>query len=145
MVATRRLVRERSSLPATTLALEPLDRATTARLVGDERATVLHERSGGNPLFLLELTRAAPGELPSTVVEAVRARTEALGEAASILRVAAVLGGNVDVDLVAACTGGSVADVLDALEAAASTRLVVESDRLLQATLSMNGLLRASL
>src|SRR5205823_2741754 len=83
--------------PAERLALGPLDLDSVAALVGPERAAELYERSGGHPLFLLELASAAPSELPASVRDAVAGRVGGLGEAALTLRTAAVLGAEVDV------------------------------------------------
>lgn len=109
VVATRRPRPDASSghgrWPATTLELGPLDMAAAALLVGPEQAARLHSRSGGNPLFLIELARSPADDLPATIVEATRARAEALGDAAPVVRAAAVLGPDVDVDLLAASTG----------------------------------------
>jgi DNA-binding SARP family transcriptional activator len=100
VVATRRP--EGPSLgPATLLTLGPLDLESVARLVGAERAPELHARSGGHPLFLHELANATSADLPTSVREAVAARVDEMGEAASTLRAAAILGSEVDVDLLA--------------------------------------------
>lgn len=126
VVATRRGHGNDHALPGRVLPLAPLDLAEASTLLGPERAAALHERSGGNPLFLLELSRAVGGELPATVVDAVRVRVAALGEAAATIRVAAVLGLDVDVDLLAACSGRGFLAVLDDLETASAAGLVVE-------------------
>jgi DNA-binding SARP family transcriptional activator len=107
------------------LRLGPLDRESVAVLVGPDRAADLHERSGGHPLFLLELASAAPGELPASVRDAVAGRVEAMGEAAATLRTAAVLGAEVDVDLIAGVLDLAVTALLGHLEAGIR-RLVVE-------------------
>jgi DNA-binding SARP family transcriptional activator/tetratricopeptide (TPR) repeat protein len=117
----------RTDLQATaTLELGPIDRAAASGLVGAERAGEVFDRSGGNPLYLLELAHAAAGEMPPSLLEGVRRRVEALGEAAAVVRTAAVLGMDVDVDLLAACTQRPLAEVLDHLEAATGARVLAE-------------------
>ena len=68
-------------MPATsTVHLGPLDEKAAAEVVGSERADELTQRSGGNPLFLVELAATDPDEsLPSTVRQAVIARCRRAG------------------------------------------------------------------
>jgi tetratricopeptide (TPR) repeat protein len=131
VVTTRRSDRPRAGsaaieLGGSTIELAPLDLAAVAELVGAERAETLHRRSGGNPLFLLELANSPAGELPPTIVDAVRRRIDALGNAGATIRTAAVLGADVDVDVLAACTDRPLGEVLDELEEAARVRLLVD-------------------
>lgn len=116
------------SLPATrTLTLGPLGLDAVRSIVGDERAVELHARSGGHPLFLVELANAA-GELPTSVRDAVTARVDALGDAASTLRTAAVLG-EIDVDLLAGVLGLPVPELLEHVDAGVAARIIDESLR----------------
>lgn len=108
---------------ARTVHLGPLDLDDARALVGDARAADLHARSGGNPLFLVELANAGEGDLPHSVVDAVTARVEALGEAATTLRTAAVLG-SFDVDLLAGVLDLPVATLLAHLDAGIEARLI---------------------
>ncbi|MBV9577580.1 MAG: AAA family ATPase [Chloroflexi bacterium] len=125
VVATRRP--EGPSLgPTTLLTLGPLDLESVARLVGTERAPELHARSGGHPLFLHELASATSAELPSSLREAIAARVDAMGDAASTLRAAAILGSEVDVDLLAGVLDMPVRMLLDHLDAGLRTLLVAE-------------------
>ena len=112
--------------PAVLVPIGPLDLGSVAELVGEDRAPDLYARSGGHPLFLLELAHAAPGELPASVREAVAARVDGLGEAATTLRAAAILGSEVDVDLLAAVLDRSVATLLEHLDAGLQALLVEE-------------------
>lgn len=112
--------------PAELVSVGPLDVMAVAELVGDDRASDLHARSGGHPLFLLELANAAPGELPASVREAVAARVEGMADAATTLRTAAILGVEVDVDLLAGVLVSSVAVLLGHLDAGLQTLLVEE-------------------
>lgn len=141
--ARRRCPRVMLLLTTRRLDLEPLDGGVTLRLrlltldevtelVGGERAAELHERSGGHPLLLAALRplagRAGDGEeLPGSVRDAVARRVDALGaEVGATLRVAAVLGVDCDVDLVAQLRRLPTLEVLEQLEAAARAGLVVE-------------------
>ena len=114
-------------VPSWTLVLGPLDLDAVARLLHDIDVASLYARSGGNPLFLRELAQVAGGELPRTVVEAVSRRVTALGSAASTLRVAALLGAEIDLDLLAACCRRPVAEVLDHIDAAVRSDLLVDA------------------
>jgi DNA-binding SARP family transcriptional activator/tetratricopeptide (TPR) repeat protein len=124
VVATRRP--EGPTLgPAELLTLGPLDFASVAELVGAQRAPELHARSGGHPLFLQELANATSPDLPTSVREAVAARVDGMGEAATTLRAAAILGSEVDVDLLAGVLDLPVKTLLDHLDSG-MRRLVVE-------------------
>jgi DNA-binding SARP family transcriptional activator len=104
----------------------PLDRAATAELVGAERADDLYTRSGGHPLFLSELARAADDHLPPSLIAAVEDLCEQLGAAGDLLRTAAVLGNDLDVDLIASVVGRPPLDVLADVELAEARQLLVE-------------------
>lgn len=120
VVATTRT----SGLPgATVLRLGPLDLQAAVELVGADRGPDLHTRSGGHPLFLIELASAPPGDLPATVRDAVAARIDRLGEAAATLRAAAILGA-VDVDLLAGVLDHPVPVLLEHIDAAVDARLI---------------------
>ena len=112
---------------ATRVALGPLDLAAAGRIVGDERAAVLLERSGGNPLFLVELAGVSGADLPASILEAVSARAAQAGPAEQTLRTAAVLGPEVDLDLLAGVMHGSAVDLLRDLET--GQRLMILEER----------------
>ena len=113
-----------SGLPgARVLTLEPLDLDAVIELVGADRGPDLHARSGGHPLFLAELASAASGDLPATVREAVAARTDRLGDAATTLRAAAILGA-VDVDLLAGVLDRPVQLLLEHIDAAVDAHVI---------------------
>lgn len=121
------------------LRLDPLDQAGTAELVaamaGDkpspELVATIHERSGGNPLYIEELVRVAAergdathpdlGRLPSTLHGLVAARLDALeGPAARLVEDASVLGrtGRMDaLEALARARGSSADEALDDLVA----------------------------
>jgi class 3 adenylate cyclase/tetratricopeptide (TPR) repeat protein len=93
----------------------------------------IHERSGGNPLFLEELCRALPSEAPSgeedfvgsrvpgTIRGIIRVRAERLAEGpARVLRASSVIGGEVPSWL--------LARVLDVPDLEQSLEVLVQSD-----------------
>jgi DNA-binding SARP family transcriptional activator len=126
VVASRRPDEGAALDGAHVIDLGPLDLDAVAELVGTTRAVDLHERSGGHPLFLVELAAAGDDELPASVREAVAARVDDLGDAATTLRAAAVLGTEVDVDLLAGVLAAPVAALLEHLDAGIRTRIIEE-------------------
>ena len=121
---------EGEALPSTAVIhLDVLDRAAAAELVGAGRVDELYERSRGHPLFLTELAEQSAGTaLPSSLVESVSARCDELGAAGTLLRTAAVIGQELDVDLLAAVLGRPVVGLLDDAEQAAAKQLLTEQD-----------------
>jgi len=117
-----------SLLPADeTLTLGPLDEEATASVVGRDRAKQLHARSGGHPLLLAALAQGGGDELAASVREAVDRRISGLTTGAALtVRTAAVLGGAIDLDLVAEVMGAPGVELLGHLEAAAAVGLLVE-------------------
>jgi hypothetical protein len=117
---------EGEPLPATGfIHLDVLGRDAAAELVGLARVDELYERSKGHPLFLTELAQqAAGGPLPASLVESVSARCDDLGPAGVLLRTAAVIGPELDIDLLAAVLGRGVVDLLDDAERAVPVRFV---------------------
>jgi DNA-binding SARP family transcriptional activator len=113
-------------LPATaSVHLGLLDREAAAELAGPSRADELYERSKGHPLFLTELARqTAKEELPASLVESVSARCDELGPAGVMLRAAAVIGPELDIELLAALLGRPAVDLLDDAERAAAQQLL---------------------
>jgi tetratricopeptide (TPR) repeat protein len=123
------------------LRLEGLDAPAVAALARrhgiEDPATVamLAERTGGNPLFVRELARliaaegtsAARTAVPTGVREVLRRRVARLpGATTTALRQAAVLGRDVDVDLLARVARRSGGDLFDALETAVLAGLLDE-------------------
>ena len=109
---------------AVRVRLGPLSLDDAAALVGGARAHELHERSGGNPLFLRELAGAEEGEVPGSVVAAVRNQLARLGDASATVEAAATCGTELDAELVAAVTGRAMSGVLDDLERATTVGLL---------------------
>lgn len=126
VVAAVRTAEGESFTSTDTVHLGPLDLEATAQLVGAERAEELYERSQGHPLLLSELASAPPGAVPASLVAAIERRCEGLGTGAELLRCAAVLGADLDVDLLAAVLGRPALDVLGDLEVATGRNLLVE-------------------
>jgi len=128
VVATQRPEEASALVPATRVVLGPLDAAAAAEVVGAGPAERLLARSGGNPLFLVELAAVVPGgELPATVRDAVDASCERAGPTVgATLRSAAVLGPVVDLELLAAVLRASPVDLLDHLEQGVRRRFLVE-------------------
>jgi DNA-binding CsgD family transcriptional regulator len=93
------------------LKVEPLSRAAVAELaepygVDGER---LYRRTGGNPLFIIEVLAAGGELIPDTVRDAVLARAGHLSEPArKLLDAVAVVPGQVDLWLLEALAGGLV-------------------------------------
>jgi DNA-binding SARP family transcriptional activator len=117
---------EGPSMPASALVhLGLLGRDAAAQLVGPARADELYERSKGHPLFLTELAQqAARTELPTSLVESVSSRCDELGPAGALLRAAAVIGPELDIELLAALLGRPAVDLLDDAEQAAAKQLL---------------------
>ena len=129
IVAAARLG-EAAPLPATAfIHLDVLGRAAAAALVGPARIDELYARSKGHPLFLTELAQQTAGaDLPASLVESVSARCDELGAAGAMLRTAAVIGQELDVDLLAAVLGRPVVELLDDAELAAAQQLLADQD-----------------
>ncbi|MBM2619012.1 winged helix-turn-helix domain-containing protein [Actinoplanes sp. LDG1-06] len=127
------------------LTLGGLD-AAAARVLAHEHGLVdaapdvlatLVERTGGNPLFVRELARlisaegaaAARSVVPAGVRETLRRRVARLPAAATtVLRQAAVLGRDADVDVLAEVAGKEPDDLIDALEVAVLAGLLDEPE-----------------
>ena len=125
------------------VAIGGLDDAATAALAADFGLTnltgqalrLLHDRTGGNPLFVRELARLTTSEgcrtarfaVPAGVGDVLRRRLIRLpGATVTALRQAAVLGREVDVDLLADLAHRDPDDLLDALEPAVHVGLLEE-------------------
>jgi DNA-binding CsgD family transcriptional regulator len=113
------------------LDLAPFDRATSDLLLGDgvpeAVRDALHAESGGNPFYLEQLARAAPGRgsVPHGVMEAIADELRALhDDVRQVLDAAAVVGDPFEPDLVAAAAELSEDAVADALDLLAAQDLV---------------------
>ncbi len=103
VLLTRRTEEGEVPAQATRIVLSPLSLEAARQIVGEEHAHRLHERSGGNALFLTQLAssdeHAAP---PASIQAAVLDRCSEAGTAARTLMSAAVLGASIDIDVLAA-------------------------------------------
>ncbi|MET8145618.1 BTAD domain-containing putative transcriptional regulator [Sphaerisporangium sp. NPDC005288] len=106
-----------------------LVRGETGRLPGPGAARGIHARTAGNPFFVRELSRlpacqgpltedaVALTEVPSTVHDVVRDRMTGLGaDTRDLLRIAALIGREVHLNLLARAAGLDVRACLDHLE-----------------------------
>jgi DNA-binding SARP family transcriptional activator len=125
--------------------LEPHDIASMVGLATglagdalDDVATSLHQRTNGNPFFATELLRlmqsegrvetAAVVDVPATVSDVIRRRISRLpDELQTVLGVAAVIGRQFDLDVLAVACGLDAERTLEVLDAALATRIVVWS------------------
>lgn len=109
--------------PATSIVdLGPLDVDAVAEVVGADRAHEVHARTGGHPLLVAALRDGG-----DALSDAVDRAVAVLGAHAEItVRAAAVLGEDVDIDLVAGVLERPVVEVLAHLEAAVTAGLLVE-------------------
>jgi DNA-binding SARP family transcriptional activator len=127
VVVVARRPEEGPPVPARVVALNPLSVGDAAEVVGEERAAVLHARSAGHPLFLVELAAAGDDDaLPTSIRDAVAAQCARAGEAADTLRASAVLGTDIDLDLLAAAVGRPPVELLAHLEEGVRRRVLVE-------------------
>lgn len=119
-----------------------LVRCETGWEPGSEFAHSIHARTGGNPFFVRELSRfladddaltaegAAEARVPATLRDVVKDRLTHLDETGiELFRVAALIGRNVDLDLLARTSGLSVQDCLDHLDSLDSLALLEQAPR----------------
>ncbi|WP_051752523.1 BTAD domain-containing putative transcriptional regulator [Streptosporangium amethystogenes] len=112
-----------------------LVRAVVQRDVDARTAQVIHRRSGGNPFFVRELARlvntegpAALDAVPAGVRDVIRHRLEGLPQPArAVLRQAAVIGRDIDVDVLIALAADEDL-VVDALESALLAGFLTERE-----------------
>ncbi len=126
------LIRDRAACgvePDVSLDVPPLDAAEAAALVGPDRAAVLLERSGGNPLLLTELSRGdSTQDVPDSLRDAIASRLRRIGPAGATLQAAAVLGSSMDLDLLAAVVGSPSLEVLEHLDLGVRQAFLVERE-----------------
>ncbi|MGH2521193.1 MAG: AAA family ATPase, partial [Anaerolineales bacterium] len=98
------------------------DSGLRSKLAGRVRA-----QSAGNPYFLIELCRAAPGDLPSALTELVRARLDRLPDSVrQVLQAAAVLEPDFNFEALRRASGRDEGETLDALDVLLSASLIAE-------------------
>lgn len=132
-----------AALPPTRLALPGLDARQAARLIRSVAGTqpdpatlaALVERTAGNPFYLAESARllgsegslVAVSKVPEGVRDVLRRRFARLPEVTvSVLRLAAVIGRDVDIDVLVHAAEVDEDTVLDALEAGVLAGLLIE-------------------
>ncbi len=115
--------------------------ATAGRAVAQPVAAAIHARSGGNPFFAAELVRLLAAEdlltdadsvartpVPAGVRDVVRRRLDRLPTATlDVLRIAAVLGRDLELPILTAASEATTDEILDALEPAVAQRLLVDA------------------
>lgn len=128
---------------ATRIELTGLDSEDCRTLLGtvsaapvpDEVAATAHQRTEGNPFFLVEYARLARDEersltdvlagTPQSVADVLRRRIRQLpDDSAALLTAAAVVGREFDVESAAAAAGRTEAEALDLLEPVLASELV---------------------
>jgi len=144
------LARTAQRLPLAGLDREEVGRLAAARArvlgpgdggeIAPSLVSAVHHASAGNPFFVDELVQllaaqgrlheeadaATPLPLPDGVRDTIRGRLEPVGEVGlKTLRVAAVLGGGFHVRLLAAILGVAQGEILERLDAALRTGLVI--------------------
>lgn len=114
---------------------DELIRATCTSAIGADTVGAITARTGGNPFYIRETARlydsegtlAATTEVPAGVREVLQRRIARLpATAQTILRQAAVVGTETDVDVLAEVAGADEQVLLDAIEAGLLTGLVTE-------------------
>jgi DNA-binding SARP family transcriptional activator/tetratricopeptide (TPR) repeat protein len=127
VIAAQRPIEPRRLAADRVISVDPLTVDAAAAIVGQPRAQRLHQRSGGNPLFLSELGRSQDDAIvPETVQASVNTRCDAMFEAGATLRSAAVLGTSIDVELLTRILGVDPIHVIDHLERASRLAFLEE-------------------
>lgn len=110
------------------------------RLTNEESATLIaslgiapllvhriQAQSAGNPYFLLELSRAVPGDVPPVLSELIRARLKRLPDTAQqVLQAAAILEPDFDFTTLRRTSGRGEEETLDALDALLNAAVLAE-------------------
>jgi DNA-binding SARP family transcriptional activator len=121
------------------LRLGGLAPTATAEILGRDVnpavATAIHDRAEGNPFYALELARLLDeegdlrGEVPATVGDVIRRRLTRLpAPTLELLGVGAVVGRDIEIELLARAAALDLDQTLDALDPAVAHRLLVEVD-----------------
>jgi len=118
-------------------AAAELIRVTCHRPVDDETVRAIAERTDGNPFFIRETARlyesegalAATSQIPAGVRDVLQRRIARLPATAQrILRQAAVIGRETDLDTLAGASGAAEEAMLDAVESGLLTGLLAEPE-----------------
>jgi DNA-binding SARP family transcriptional activator/tetratricopeptide (TPR) repeat protein len=128
VMATQRSTERQAVAADRMITVGPLSLEAVGQIVGTDRAAGFYARTGGNALFLTELAGAEPGVvIPETVQASIMARCERAPEVLDTLRAAAVLGTNIDVELLARVLRTDPIRIIDHLEQA--TRMAFLEER----------------
>ncbi len=127
VVVTAQLAGASLLAPARVIHLGPLDLEAVRAVVGTERAAELHARTRGHPLLLAALAHPATGGVES-LAAAVERRLSSVGAAASTIRAAAVMGQEIDLDVLASVLERSAGALLGDLEAGVTAGLLIERE-----------------
>ncbi|MBV9487333.1 MAG: AAA family ATPase, partial [Frankiaceae bacterium] len=110
------------------ILVDRLDATAAAAVVSPylaaDRVEAVVARSAGLPLFLVELAHSGGGELPDSIRDAVVERLADAGAATATLHAAAVLGNEIDVDLLATVLDVPASQLLDHLDDGARRRIL---------------------
>ncbi|MYS84530.1 AfsR/SARP family transcriptional regulator [Embleya scabrispora] len=118
-------------------AVADLVRGAVSAPIDEDTVRAIVDRTAGNPFYVLETARvlaaegahAAVSEVPVGVRDVIRRHVAGLPKAAQeVLKQACVLGRDIDVDVLLAQGGTDEDTVLDAVESALLTGLLVEPD-----------------
>ncbi|MFC9690297.1 BTAD domain-containing putative transcriptional regulator [Kribbella sp. NPDC056951] len=111
-------------LALTGLSADAVAELLASRGVAPEVVAAITERTGGNPLFVEELSGA--DGVPEVIRDAIRQHLHSLSaDCRRMLSAAAVVGRVVDVPVTSALTGRSAVDVLSQLDAALGLQVLV--------------------
>lgn len=109
------------------MSMQPLSPDAVRQLAANSGrdAAALHRLTGGNPFFLAEVLASSGASVPVSVGDAVLARASRLSpEARAVLEVAAVIGSQVDLDILQRIAG----PVLDEVDEAITRGLLRDTD-----------------
>ncbi|WP_406298115.1 AAA family ATPase [Embleya sp. NBC_00888] len=118
-------------------AVADLVRGAVSAAIDEDTVRAIVDRTAGNPFYVLETARvlaaegahAAVSEVPVGVRDVIRRHVAGLPKAAQeVLKQACVLGRDIDVDVLLAQGNADEDTVLDAVESALLTGLLVEPD-----------------
>lgn len=115
------------------LTLSPLTTTEMSELIhllkGDDAHSIeLQQQSQGNPLFLTELCRVSPNEVPSLLTDVIQTRIEQLPSTAQqVLQAAAILEPDFNFETLQRTSGRSELETLDALDILLSMAFLQES------------------
>lgn len=116
-------------VPLKRLTLHETSQLITA-LIGDTALVeALHAKSAGNPYFLIELSRAAPGDTPPALADLVRDRLNRLsGTGQQVVQAAAILEAELEFSILRRTSGRGEEETLNALDELLDAAILVETE-----------------